>query len=192
MEGFPKGTRTIWESLFRARVGQGRPCHGHRPGKDSPPGAMGPGALGMWCLVRKNAASGKAGLSKQEGGMGTSRSGRGSSRRGPGQHCSDEASRCFKGLSRKEGLRKEQRRCGHWKWGRSFRGRVKAGGGFPRGIKALWGGRAFKAKVCQQGSWGRAWGGQLCPDGAGLQAPVLQRMGRAHWEGGRGGGPAGM
>ena len=124
MEGLPKGTRAMWESLFRARVCQGRPCHGHQPGKDSPLGsglgAMGPGALGICCLVRKNITSGKAGLSKQEGGMGTSRSGRGSSRRGPGQHCSDEAARCLKGLSRKEGLRKEQCRCGHWQWGRSF------------------------------------------------------------------------
>jgi hypothetical protein len=46
-------------------------------GKDSPLGsglgAMGPGALGICCLVRKNITSGKAGLSKQEEGMGTSR-----------------------------------------------------------------------------------------------------------------------
>ena len=59
-------------------------------------------------------------------------------------------------------------------------------GGLSRGDQGTVGERTFKAKVCQQGSGGRAWGGQLCPDGAGLQAPVLQRMGRAHWEGGGG------
>ena len=132
--------------------------------------------MGMWCLVRKNAASGKAGLSKQEGGMGTSRSGRGSSRRGPGQHCSDEAARCFKGLSRKEGLRKEQCRCGHWQWGRSFRGRVKAGGAFQGGSRHC-GGKNFQSKGLPARVMGASLGRSALPRWGRLAGPSAAKDG---------------